>query len=167
MAFFRKIKAGLVNHSIEEFIGEAGNIFFDIETGELRLSDGVTPGGIPLTGGGGGGALRVKHNGNYLGTATTLDFGNNLTVEVVAGTANIGVDAQGASVVILSNTAPINPQEGSLWYNPDSSNLFLYANGVWVVLVSPNMPQNAFEFDGGSPSTIYAIAPGIDLGAVV
>ena len=57
MAGIRKIKAGLVNKTtINTFIGEVGNIFFDPDTGELRLSDGITPGGIPLGAGGGGGA---------------------------------------------------------------------------------------------------------------
>jgi hypothetical protein len=57
LASIRKIKAGLVNKTtINTFIGEVGNIFFNPDTGELRLSDGITPGGIPLGGGGGGGA---------------------------------------------------------------------------------------------------------------
>jgi hypothetical protein len=51
---FRKIKAGLVNADIEQFIGEVGNLFFDIETGILRLSNGVTPGGNVVSGTGGG-----------------------------------------------------------------------------------------------------------------
>jgi hypothetical protein len=48
VAFLRKIKAGLVKIDIANFVGEEGNIFFNVETGELRYSDGVTPGGIDL-----------------------------------------------------------------------------------------------------------------------
>lgn len=59
MAFFRKIKAGLVKNDIDTHVGEEGNLFFDIETGEFRLSDGVTPGGISLGSGGGGGGSYV------------------------------------------------------------------------------------------------------------
>ena len=44
----RKIKAGLVKISVNDFVGEDGNIFFDVEDGIMRLSDGATPGGIPL-----------------------------------------------------------------------------------------------------------------------
>jgi hypothetical protein len=51
---FRKIKAGLVNSDVEQFIGETGNLFFDIDTGILRLSDGTTPGGNIVSGGSGG-----------------------------------------------------------------------------------------------------------------
>lgn len=53
MAWFRKVVGGLVKAEIDEFVGEEGNLFFDVETGELRLSDGVTPGGISLGSGGG------------------------------------------------------------------------------------------------------------------
>lgn len=54
MAFFRKIKAGLVKSEIEEYVGEQGQLFFNVETGELRLGDESTPGGISVGGGGGG-----------------------------------------------------------------------------------------------------------------
>jgi hypothetical protein len=50
----RKIKAGLVKIPIDQFVGEDGHIFFDTDDGTLRLSDGETPGGSILSGGGGG-----------------------------------------------------------------------------------------------------------------
>jgi hypothetical protein len=48
MAFFRKISAGLVKSEFEEYVGEVGQLFFNIETGELRLSNESTPGGTPI-----------------------------------------------------------------------------------------------------------------------
>lgn len=46
----RKIKAGLVTKpSLNKFIGEEGHIFYDPRSGEMRISDGVTPGGFPLS----------------------------------------------------------------------------------------------------------------------
>jgi len=60
MAFIRKIKAGLVKQESTDFVGEDGNIFFDIDTGEFRISDGVTPGGLPLTGGTGGSSTVIS-----------------------------------------------------------------------------------------------------------
>lgn len=71
MAWFRKIKAGLVTQDIANFVGETGNVFFNVETGELRLSDGVTPGGLPIysTSGGGG-----------PGGGTVIDGGSPTTV---------------------------------------------------------------------------------------
>lgn len=64
MAWFRKIKAGLVTQDIANFVGETGNVFFNVETGEFRLSDGVTPGGLPIYGSGfGGGGLSIIDGG--------------------------------------------------------------------------------------------------------
>lgn len=54
MAYTKKIKAGLVPVSIQEFIGDPGTIFYDPDVGDLHLSDGVTPGGTLLSLGGGG-----------------------------------------------------------------------------------------------------------------
>lgn len=48
MADLRKIVAGLVKFDVNQFVGEEGNLFFNVETGEIRLSDGVTPGGLPV-----------------------------------------------------------------------------------------------------------------------
>lgn len=53
----RKVKAGLVKTvTVNDFVGEDGNIFFDINDGTIRLSDGVTPGGAAIITGGSGGA---------------------------------------------------------------------------------------------------------------
>ena len=61
MGLVRKIKAGLVKVEVNEFVGHDGNVFFDIDDGVMRLSDGTTPGGIPLSGGGGeGGASTFR-----------------------------------------------------------------------------------------------------------
>ena len=84
---FRKIKAGLVNSDIEQFVGEEGNLFFDIETGILRLSNGVDPGGVIVSGGSGG-------SGNYtLPTATTTVKGG-----VKIDGTTIAIDSQVISV---------------------------------------------------------------------
>ena len=68
MSYFRKVVAGLVKDEITDFIGEVGNIFFNIDTGELRLSDGVTPGGLPIYNTSGNG---LKITGT-IGTAGSL-----------------------------------------------------------------------------------------------
>ena len=61
MGLVRKIKAGLVKVSVNDFVGEDGNVFFDVDDGVMRLSDGTTPGGIPLSSGGGeGGASTFR-----------------------------------------------------------------------------------------------------------
>jgi hypothetical protein len=57
----KKIKAGLVLQDPSEFVGHAGTLFYNPETGTMYLSDGVTPGGISLGQGGSGGGF----SGNY------------------------------------------------------------------------------------------------------
>ena len=89
MGQVRKIKAGLVKISVNDFVGEDGNVFFDIEDGVMRLSDGATPGGIPLSSGGAeGGASTFRqlldtpssfsgHGGKYLkvnAQASAIEF---------------------------------------------------------------------------------------------
>lgn len=73
MAFLRKIKAGLVKTDIDTFVGEEGNLFFNVETGELRLSDGISEGGI-VVGGGGGGSTPL--------TVSLIDSSNTLSNSV-------------------------------------------------------------------------------------
>ena len=46
------------NIAVGNFVGEKDRLFFDVATRTFRLSDGVTPGGLVInTGGGGGGSL--------------------------------------------------------------------------------------------------------------
>ena len=46
----RKLRAGRVpTVTASQYIGERGSIFWNEATGDLRLSDGVTPGGSPIT----------------------------------------------------------------------------------------------------------------------
>ena len=80
MAFFRKIKAGLVKDDITSFVGEEGNIFFNVETGELRLSDGVTPGGIPIIGVGGATVSETEPNNPNEGDIWYKESTNELSV---------------------------------------------------------------------------------------
>lgn len=97
--WFRKVKAGLVKAEITEFVGEEGNIFFNIATGEFRLSDGVTPGGLPIFGGTGSGdpgaaLITVEQNGEAVGSVNRLNFVNS-TVSISGTTANITAPSGG------------------------------------------------------------------------
>ena len=106
---FRKIKAGLVNGDVEQFVGETGNIFFDIEDGALRLSDGVTLGGIAVSGGSGGGSYTLP-------TASTSVKGG---VKVDGTTINI------ANQVISVGTVPYSNISG----NPTAVSAFTNDSG--------------------------------------
>lgn len=136
MAFIRKIKAGLVKQERIEFVGEDGNIFFDIDNGSFYLSDGITPGGIPLGAGGGGGlnpgdnVSLLTNDANYI-TLTDLSGGgdityNNLTGEISVTTyksTDFDADFGSKSIAELQDVADaLNLQEDSiLIYNVNTS----------------------------------------------
>jgi hypothetical protein len=79
----QKIKSGrVVRATADEFIGESGTIFYNESLGDLRLSNGVTPGGVPLNTAGSG--------TNYvLPVATTATLGG-----IKVGT-NLSISADG------------------------------------------------------------------------
>lgn len=78
---FRKIKAGLVNADVGQFVGETGNLFFDTNDGALRLSDGVTPGGNLISSGGSGYTLPTASTttkGGVKVDGTTITISNQI-----------------------------------------------------------------------------------------
>lgn len=70
----QKIKSGRVlNPEIDSFIGNKGQLFFDEDTGQLRLSDGVTAGGISVSGS--GNAITVYSQSNTVtNNLSSLNF---------------------------------------------------------------------------------------------
>jgi hypothetical protein len=95
----QKIKSGRVTSiDADVFVAPPGTLFFNENLGDLRLGDGVTPGGILLNFGGGGG-------GNYtLPTATTSVKGG---VKIDGSTITI------ANQVISVGTVPYNQISGT------------------------------------------------------
>jgi hypothetical protein len=71
----RKIQAGRITSVVaSQYVGEKGTIFYNESSGSLRLSDGITTGGINILGNGGS-ALTVKYNGSTLSaTANLINF---------------------------------------------------------------------------------------------
>jgi hypothetical protein len=86
-----KIQAGrVITQTLNTFIGQEGTLFYDPSTGELRLSDGRTPGGKSIAN------VAVALQGNTLtNTVTSIDFvgagvnattsGNSVTVTIEGG----------------------------------------------------------------------------------
>lgn len=82
MAFIRKIKGSLVRQDSSVYVGEDTYLFYDIDTGCIRRSDG-TPGGEPLSAGCFvGAAIEIQDEGITLSTVPTLfNFvGNGVTI---------------------------------------------------------------------------------------
>ncbi len=78
---FRKIDASLVQSSVDNFIGKRGTLFFDVEDGALRLSDGFTPGGNLVSSGGSGYTLPTASTttkGGVKVDGTTITINNSI-----------------------------------------------------------------------------------------
>ena len=93
----KKIEAGrVITQTIDTFIGIEGTIFYDEQTGELRLSDGVTPGGVPLAGGSSSGTVSITVIPNsgltfahgQLGTTYNSLVNDNVQSVAVGGAAS-------------------------------------------------------------------------------
>lgn len=106
----RKIKAGRVNSiTLDQFVGEQGTIFYDDETGELRLADGSTAGGI----------LNLTYN---------LPIASN----VILGGVILGPDFSISNSGVLSIASNISPGSGGLTATGDGGN----ASGGFYMLAS-------------------------------
>ena len=104
----QKIKSGRVNNvEADSFVGEKGTLFFNESVGDLRISDGSTVGGIPLSFGGGGGG------GNYiLPTASTTIKGGvkidgttiRISNQVISGFSGSYTDLTDKPTIPTNNT---------------------------------------------------------------
>ena len=84
------------NIDISNFIGDKDRLFFDVATRTFRLSDGVTPGGLVInTGGGGGGSLTGINDFTTAAIMTLTDVNvnieNSLTIESDEGVSPVKV----------------------------------------------------------------------------
>ena len=71
---FRKIKGSFKNSDITTHVIEDTYLAHDTVSGQLRIGDGITPGGT-LVATGGGSSLTVQDEGSSLATAAiTLNF---------------------------------------------------------------------------------------------
>lgn len=141
-SYFRKIKAGLVNHPITNFIGEKGNIFFNIDTGELRLSDGVTPGGIPIYMSGGGGAYILPPATNS--TLGGVKVGSGLNV---AGDGTLSANAYVLMPATVSTLGGIKV----------GNNLTISPDGTLNANAATNISYGNFDEANDAQSNTYVL----------
>ena len=117
-----KIKASRVNNlDAATYVGPAGQIWYDVDTGLLRLGDNVTPGGTIIGGGSGNGvpggptnSIQFNAGGGFFGGNTSLTFDSanailNLTGAIsatgnVTGNYFIGNGALLTGINVSSNT---------------------------------------------------------------
>ena len=140
----QKIKSGRVTTVVAEtFVGEQGHLFYDEYTGIIRLSDGITPGGIIV---GGGGAVYTSRLVN--GTWT---FALSSTGSVTLNGAPFVSGAGGNYTLMPATTATL----GGIIVG---DNLTVTPSGVLSAVIG--------NIDGGVPNSVYGGLTAIDCGGI-
>ena len=113
---FRKLVGSYKDYDLSTHIIEDGYLAVDVDTGSLRIGDGVTPGGTEVWSGGGGGSSSslgdLTATGSTLQSPSNADLtltssGGNVVIEGlrVAGTT-ISTEDSSAGVQITGNLIP-------------------------------------------------------------
>jgi len=124
------------NANAATFVGQEGRLWWDPITNQIYSSDGNTPGGIPLSGGGGNGSpggansqVQFNRNGTFGGSGNlTFNVGNGALTAVsfigdgsqltniVANTANYALTANTANtaITVTGNAQPNITSLGNL-----------------------------------------------------
>lgn len=116
MTAMRKIWATRVNNTTAaEYVGHKGTIFFDELTGALRISDGVTVGGQPLTLVASDFAFQF---GDFVAT-TPEGFDNGATLSSLNPNQNINIVSNGTGDINVVGDFHVHPTSlGGLESNP-------------------------------------------------
>ncbi len=138
---FRKLVGSYKDYDLSTHVIEDGYLAVDVDTGSLRIGDGVTAGGTVVSGGGGGSASSL---GDLTATGSTLSAPSNADLTLsVAGSGNI---------VLTGLTFPSSD---------GSANQIIATNGSGVLtFVDPT----AINIDGGTAESTYTSTPSIDGG---
>lgn len=144
---FRKIKGSFKNRDITTHVIEDTYLAHDTVTGQLRIGDGVTPGGTLVTTGGGS-SLTVQDEGSSLSTsATTLNFvGSGVEVTGDGATKTITISGGGGGSADLGDLQI----EGSKLSVQDSSTVGVGIENIRIAGNTFTIDDSApgFEFDG-------------------
>jgi hypothetical protein len=139
MPFIQKLFSTYHDYANQEVrIGEKNRIWYDSITNTFRLSDGVTPGGIPIGGGGGGG---LAFNTKLVTTATYT---------AVPGDYYIGVSRNGPVTIYLPSSS-----NGDIVIVKDESGACSSNPITLVGVVDNDLGGAVLETDNGTLQLIY------------
>jgi len=139
---FRKLVGSYKDYELTTHVIEAGYLAVDVDSGSLRIGDGVTAGGTVVSTGGGGSSTSL---GDLTAVGSTLSAPSNADLTLsVAGTGNI---------VLTGLTFP----------NSDgSANQVLKTNGSGVLSFVDNTAT--INLDGGTAASTYGGITALDGG---
>lgn len=156
MAQTQKLFSSRAKVDVLDFIGEKGRIFYNEDTGELRLSDGVTPHGWPIYGSGGGSGTGTVTSVNASGGTTGLTFTggpvNTSGVLTLAGVLGFASGGTGATTQSAALTNLLPSQSGNtgkvLTTNGTTASWQVGTNGT-VISVNASGGTTGLTFTGG------------------
>ena len=187
---FRKLVGSYKDYTLSSHIIEKGYLAVYVDTGSLRIGDGVTAGGTAVAGGGGGAGLKfgdttsstisISDGGvlNLIGTGgvTATVSGDTLTID------GSGVSGSSSSLGDLTATGSTlsSPSNADLTLNSSGGNVVIEGIRVAGTVISTEDSSSGIEIAGnlipsqdgvyqlGSSSrrwqTVYLSAETIDLG---
>jgi len=95
-----KISSGITQTQFNSYVGDVGRLFYNLTTGELRISDGQTPKGLPVYV-----AVGSANIGNLLIT--------NTTISTLTANANINLSTNGLGTINVTGELAVY-QESNL-----------------------------------------------------
>ena len=183
----QKIRSSRVTTVVADiFVGERGMIFYNESIGDLRVSDGQTPGGIPILVGGSGPANLpiatatilggVKIGGNITITngviSVAAPFSGNYNVLTNKPTIPTDINQLTDNSNLLVNTnVPLIIKSAGTTLTTHTSSINFTGTGVTSSVVGNDVTvtvQNVstYNLDGGYPFSVYGGITAIDGGAV-
>jgi len=138
----RKFRTGQMSYAVGTYVGTAGTLFYDEDTGALRISDGVTPGGslisYPV-------ASTTQLGGIKLGPGVVLNGSGQIIID------SEGLDFSFGDLASTTETYPVgHPQAGDDYAVLSTINanedLYLVSNGTGSIDVIGEF--NVYKTDG-------------------
>ena len=144
MALTRKISTGGTVANFTTYVGEKGHLFYNSDTGDLRISDGVTPGGNSL-------ALTSTQIGDLRvngSSITTINTNEDLNL-VSNGTGNVNIYGS----FVIHDGGSLEP-------------FFVTQSGA-VTINNPNLPVGSTALNIVGSSTGATLSPGSGSGSLI
>ena len=131
---FRKLVGSYKDYNLSTHIIEDGYLAVDVDTGSLRIGDGVTPGGTEVSAGGGGSSSSL---GDLTATGSTLQSPSNADLTLTSSGGNVvieGIRVAGTTISTEDSSAGVQI----------TGNLIPSQNGVFQLGSSTRRWQTAF-----------------------
>ena len=140
---FRKLVGSYKDYTLSTHVIEAGYLAVDVDTGSLRIGDGVTAGGTEVSGGGGSSSSL----GDLSAIGSTLSAPSN---------ADMTLQTSGTGSVIVNDTFQIG--SGATLLAPSNADLTLSVAGTGNVVLTGLTFPNA---DGSANQVLITNGSGV------